>query len=670
VVWTPGPANDLNRPETMPRYDAGLYVIPNSLTVTNRSQLVLIKNDPNFNEAWPRAVVPWQAVHGTSEPVKLDWLPNDGTAHPDLPRGTPHGIVGTSGFYKRESFPGVVPSWSDTFNGLDAFNTGENGQSSNWDFQGSDAGRYWNSNIYAVRIISMEPNSHRSYGPNSGGPDNDGNHFVSHARERLRILGEIPLRKFGVDGRPILDPEGNPDTSFMAKIPGDTPFTFQMIDQDGLVLTMAQTWHQVRPGEVRNNCGGCHAHSQQPLGIESTVAGQANYKPTDLTALLTFLSKDSEGKTVVKTNPPGAMNVEFLRDIRPILQRSCVPCHSVNDPQGNLVLNDYTNYSGLPGDYARLADDSQARWGHKPVIPNGSWRQSNASRYIRKLQSRRSLLTWKIFGRRLDGWTNEDHPTETIPGDENTLPPGASPNEADLDYTGTIMPPVGSAVPGLSEDEKMMFARWIDLGCPINSGTGDNSKYGWFLDESRPTLTVSSPRPNRNVIPLSEIRIGLADAYTGLSNGTLSVTATFPVNGAGAGTELSGQGTFVEPGIFSIPLQIPIASLGTNNITASIADVQGNTNKVKVRFWQDSTFRVLSVDASNLNLFRLTLLVENPLGHTNHTVLWSQNIDGPLTAWLPATILSASNEAGLVRRLEVQLPPGIAGTSFLRVRKE
>jgi hypothetical protein len=670
VVWTPGPANDLNRPTTLPEYDAGLYVIPNSITVTNPSQLVLIKNSPNYNEAWPRAVVPWKAVHGTDAPVKLPWLPNDGSAHPDLPAGTPHGIVGTSSFYKRESFPGYVPSWSDTFDGLDAFNTSENGQSSNWEYQGSDAGRYWNSNIYAVRILAMEPNSHRSYGPNSGGPFNDGNHYVNHARERLRILGEIPLRKFATNGTPILDTEGNPDTSFMAKIPADTPFTFQMLDADGLVLTMAQTWHQVRPGEVRNNCGGCHAHSQQPLPIANTAAGQSGYKPIDLTTMVTMLTKNTNGQPVLKTNPPGAMNVEFLRDIRPVLQRSCVPCHATTNAQANLVLNDYTNYSGLPGDYKRLADDNEARWGHKPVISSQTWRQSNASRYVRMFQSRRSLLIWKIFGRRLDGWTNADHPTESTPGNAATLPPAANPNEADLDYAGTIMPPSGSGVPPLSEDEKMMFARWIDLGCPINTGTGDDANYGWFLDELRPTLSVSSPRPNCNFTPLTELRVGVADAYSGVSNATLSIKADFAVNGAAAGTELKGQGSFVAPGIFSIPLQTPLLNLTTQHVTATVADVQGNTNKVAVRFWVDASFRILSLDASALNSRRLTLRLGSPSGHTNYTVLCSENVTAPANVWIPAAIAGAADEPSQVRRLEVDLPLTITNRSFLRVRRD
>lgn len=670
VVWTPGPANDLNRPTTLPEYDAGLYLISGSTTITNPAQLVLIKNDPNFNEAWPRAVVPWKAVHGTDEPAAFPWLPNDGTTHAALPRGTPYGIVGTSSFYKRESFPGVVPSWSDFFDGLDAFNTSENGQSSNWEYQGSDDGRYSNSEIHAVRIVAMEPNSHRSYGPNSGGPSNDGNHFASHARERLRILGEIPLRKFDTNGAPILDPEGNPDTSFLAKIPGDTPFTFQTIDQDGLMLNMAQTWHQVRPGEVRNNCGGCHAHSQQPLRIENTVAGKPGYQPVDLTTMVTLLSKAPGGQTTVTTNPPGAVNVEFLRDIRPVLQRSCVPCHSTANPQGSLVLDDHASYSGVPGDYARLADDNGARWGYRPVISSGTWRQSNASRYIRMFQSRRSLLMWKIFGRRLDGWTNADHPTETVPGDPLTLPSGADPNAADLDYTGTVMPPANSGVPALSDDEKIMFARWIDLGCPINTGAGDDANYGWFLDELRPTVTVSSPRPNLNIAPLTEIRLGLADAYSGVSNATLSIQASFPVNGVAPGSELAAQGSFVAPGIFSIPVAVPISNLSTSHVVIAVADRQGNTNKVDVRFWVDAGFRITGVDASGLGSGRLTLRFENPTASTNHVVLFTDDLARPASSWLPLSLLGFGDEANQVRRVEVELPVPGAGRGFLRVQRD
>lgn len=672
VVWTPGPANNLDRPTTQPYYDSGLYLIPASITVTNPAQLVLIKNDPSYNEAWPRAVVPWKDIHGSDEPAHFPWLPNDGSAHPDLPAGSPCGIVGTSSFYKRESFPGLISPYSDTFDGLDAFNTSENGQSGNWATQGAEDGRYSNDEIYAVRILALEPNSNRSYGPNSGGPSNDGNHFVSHARERLRILGEIPLRKFDAQGAALLDPEGNPDTSFLAKIPADTPFTFQMLDRDGLVLAMAQTWHQVRPGEVRNNCGGCHAHSQKPLEIEKTAAGRREYKPVDLSAMVTMLVKDERGSTVVQTNPPGAVSVEYLRDIRPVLQRSCVPCHfgGSSPVPGNLVLDDYTKYGGVPGDYARLADDSNARWGYKPVIDNKTWRQTNASRYIRMFQSRRSLLVWKLFGRRLDGWTNEDHPTETVPGDAATLPKGTNPNEADLDFTGTIMPPPDSGVPPLSENEKMLVARWIDLGCPIDTGSGDDAQYGWFLDELRPTLTVSSPRMNANDRALTEIRVGLADANSGVNLETLSVRADFSINGAPPLAELKSQGSFVAPGVFSIPLNSSISSLSTQHVTAVVADRQGNTNRVDVRFWVRAEPSIVSLDTSRLSAKRLAVRVRS-INATSGTLLISDDISRPMDQWQALIPLSSVGEPGNVQRLEVELPSEQQMTAlFLRLRND
>ena len=583
VVWTPGPANDLNRPLTTPYYDAGLYIVPGGNVIASPQQLVLVKNDPAYNEAWPRAVVPYASVHGVAEPTRLPWLPNDGSVHAALPAGTPYGLVGTSSFYKRESFPGYVPGWADTFDGLDAFNTSENGQSPNWVTQGADAGKYSNSDIWAVRILAMEPNTHRSYGPN------EGMQFRSHANERLRVLGEIPLRKTASGGGPLLDADGNPDTSFLARIVADTPFTFQTLDRNGLVLNMAQTWHQVRPGELRADCGGCHAHSQAPLTFESTAAAQPDYAVVDLVNETPLLTQ-SNGQPALRIEPVTHWDVEFLRDIRPILQTRCVSCHQGVAPPGNLDLADLTEIDGVPGDYYRLAADSAAVYGHRPVIANGEWRQTNASRYVRPFQSRRSLLIWKLFGQRLDGWSNADHPTEAVPGDAATLPAGANRNEADIDYTGAIMPPP-PALP-LDADERLMFVRWIDLGAPIDDG---NAAFGWRLDDLRPTLTVSSPRPGINRRVVDALRVGFADANSGIAPGSLSISADFVVAGRAPGTELADLAVPGDEGVWTIPVVPPIERVTDRHVSASVRDLQGNITRVVQAF---------SVTASLDDVFR------------------------------------------------------------------
>jgi len=593
AVWSPGPVNG-GYTVNVPAIDSGLYVIRGGKPIDEPGQMTLIKNDPKYNEHWPRALVPYERIYGIKEPKTLPRLANDGKLSQRLPAGTPFGLVGTSSLYKRESYPnGVVKpgtvtaayAGTDTngYQDLDPFNTAaKNAGYGNWFNQGADAGRYTNDDIHAIRILAMEPTTDRNKGPHSGRP------FRSHANERLRILGEIPVRKFN-PSQP-LDPDGNPDTSFLAKIPADVGFTFQTLDKHGMVLNMAQTWHQVRPGEIRNDCGGCHAHSQQPTLFAKTAAARDDYSVFDLTTrtpLLASKARDESKRKWDANDETGLRysakvhDVEYHRDIKPIFERSCARCHTSNQysgmAAGEPVLNDHKmvnlpDCDDVPGTYYRLAMDSSARFGIKPI--NGSWRHQNASRYIRMFQSRRSLLVWKIHGKRLDGWTNDDFPTETKPGDANTLALKGEPvpntpenrNRADLDYVGSIMPPPAAVknkvVEPLTDEDRRTIARWIDLGCPIDLDAGR----GWLMDDQRPTLSL--------VVQPDRLRIGAYD-YAGLDESSLTVTADTPLNGVAAGTNLAGR--FQRDGwIWDLSLSAP--ARGT--ITVSVKDKQGHITTI------------------------------------------------------------------------------------------
>ena len=595
LVWSPGPNNarwgNDGSPPPRPAPDGGLYLLRGGKSIDDSRQLVLIKNDSKYNELQPRALVPYSRIYGIPEPAALPYLPNDGSESPWLPPGTPFGIVGTSSFYKRNTSPGAG---KDSFGGLDAFNSTEiddnplSDLSANWLYQGADAGKYSNPEIFAVRIVAQEGTAHRAFGPRNAAVG-----FRSHAGfEKLRILGEIPLRKEGSDGTPLLDPDGNPDTSFAVKIPADTPFTFQTLDKDGMVLNMAQTWHQVRPGEVRVDCGGCHAHSQVGTDFSKTAAARADYVPRSLVNKVPLLTKDAAGNTVVKEANSRMVDVEYYRDIKPILLRSCVPCHGRARAEAQLVLDDTAPIDGFERNWFRLADDRTAQYGIKPLIklPDDdgfvqfAWNYPNASRYIRLFQSRRSLLMWKMVGRRLDGWTNEDHPTEVVPGDLTTFPRGADPGDADIDYTGAIMPPPDSGLPPLSDDEKMTIARWIDLGCPISSGDPQLRQNNFFADHIKPVLSLSLPRSGRNTEPLRMIRIGMYDANSGLDARSLSVTANFAVNGKAEGGELAGDFAQTGDHIWTLNLTTPITSLRDGRIVVKVKDAAGNMSTVDRAF--------------------------------------------------------------------------------------
>jgi hypothetical protein len=387
---------------------------------------------------------------------------------------------------------------------------------------------------------------------------------------------------------------------------------------------MAQTWHQVRPGEIRNDCGGCHAHSQKPTLFRDTAAARADYAVFDAvtqTPLLTTKQNDQSGKQWdVKDETglrfvKGVKNVEFYRDVKPILDRSCVACHTHNadKPAGNLVLDDNQMRGDhiaqrVPGTYYRLASDPKALFGHKPPGHSGWGEGLRKSRYIWAFQSRRSLLIWKIFGARLDGFSNDDHPMEAVPGDPSTLQLKGKPialtqqnhSHADVGYTGSIMPPPAAVagtyvgpegqkikVAPLSAEERLTLVRWIDLGCPIDldfdADHPEARGYGWMLDDTRPTLTLTYPRAGVNP-PLTRMLVGMHDYYTGLDMDSFQVIADFPLDSAAAGEDLAPKFKPKSEGVWELALTKALANLPKGKLTVSVKDRQGNISRIERTF--------------------------------------------------------------------------------------
>lgn len=292
--------------------ESGIYLIENSELTGSQDELKLVIDSLDYFEVQPKALLPWRDIYGV-DPVEIPWLPDSREADGSLKT---YGYVGTSGVYARESH-----HTSQQRNPREPPLPGEEGFLDETWIQGGDTILFDNSEIDRIRIVFQAPTP-RDF-ETRGWWDVDG-------IERMGVIGEIPLRKFETDGSPILDSVGDPDTSFLAKIPADRSWTFQLLDRHGRVLTHAMTWHQVRPGEVRTDCRGCHAHHQPGIVFEGTVASQSDYNPVDLTKSMRY--------------------VEWFRDVKPILEKNgCIDCHSGENPAGEFVIDDELRGRGPRG---------------------------------------------------------------------------------------------------------------------------------------------------------------------------------------------------------------------------------------------------------------------------------------------------------------------------------
>ena len=210
-----------------------------------------------------------------------------------------------------------------------------------------------------------------------------------------------------------------------------------------------------------------------------------------------------------------------------------------------------------------------------------------------------------MFGKRLDGWQNDDFPHEAVPGDPSSLVQNGKPvadtpqnrDRAQIAYTGGIMPPP-EAVAGtfaapdgskikvapLSAEDKLTLVRWIDLGCPIDlqfdAANPTQPGQGWMLDDNRPTLTVTLPVAGSKE-SLSRILIGMHDHYTGLDMKSFRVVADFPLDGAAAGVDLAPRFKHATDGVSELRLKAPATPPPHGKLTVEIKDRQGNLTRIE-----------------------------------------------------------------------------------------
>lgn len=511
-VWSPGGVHGTARP------DMKVAFAPGGMTAADQSNMYVIAETAGFHYLYPRPLVPYLDIYGIEKPAILPDTDNDGV-HAMLPAGSPFGTDGTSSVWNRES------RWSAAYADAEGPDPWDVNVDSDYRLKmayrsvGQDTRPFVNSEIEAVQVVADMSHFYTGWGAlaNCPPPVSSTPSYKSHNNggQVWGILGEVPVRKYDANQQVIPDPwtPGAPDSSFEVRIPAETPFHNRLIDANGLTLTSEQTWHSVRPGERKNNCGGCHAHSTSmtPFDFSLSHAGNpsSGYQVQDFALQTPILSKDPSGNEVFvadqQVNPwngdttPSLSRVkvvEWFRDVRPIVLSKCLPCHDSTTKAGNLDL-------GAQDAWDRLAFTVPPA----PPIELGHpvHRDTQVTRWVRKHSAAQSLLIWRIYGQRLDGRTNAQRPTSDI----------------DYDPSWTQMPPPGH--PQLTFDEKRTFAMWIDLGCLVDLTATNPLGPSPFDDQMKPTLSIHGIEPGRTAPVPTSVTVGVYDLHSGVAPSSLSV---------------------------------------------------------------------------------------------------------------------------------------------------
>jgi hypothetical protein len=478
---------------------SGIYLIEhaNEKIITNPNQLIKVKDDPKYNEIWPRAVLPYKSIYGLDKPESLPITQSE-QRDSRLAIGQVASIVGSSSMYNRDK--------NNTGDSFQDYSDSREITGGNWTIQGATAGVFSNKDIYGVRIVGTPPkpftkpidkfidpnkwNKARKYITRNY--DRIVERYGAFHSERWEILGEFPLNY-----KDVLDEQGNPDSSWAAKIPAETPFLIQAIDKNGMTLISELTWRALKPGEVRTDCGGCHAHTVPKLDYDTTfsslrvpiqgIEGTTKDSPGlalglwDLTTgKIPVLSQN--GVEYLNQN---VLGVEYNRDIKPILKNQCAECHTKNGSGSSLVLDGSDGRSA----WDNLSNQKRPD-GANFIVPQ-------RSKYIRVPQARQSLLAWVAYGERLDGRSNNSR-------------------KDDVDY------PDKHPTLFLSDKEKRTISRWLDLGGPVDFPETDGM--GYTEDNQLPVLNLLVESWDSEWGKLGyKITVGAFDLHSGINWNNLEV---------------------------------------------------------------------------------------------------------------------------------------------------
>ena len=163
-----------------------------------------------------------------------------------------------------------------------------------------------------------------------------------------KVLGVVPIEE---------------DGSALFTAPANTPMYFQLLDENGCVIQTMRSWTTLMPNETFS-CVGCH----EDKNIAPTVSGTTTLV---MKKGVTTLQPDLWMTDTDDYDPyTDAAGFSFLEEVQPILDESCIVCHSDTKEAYTMVsARAATGYDTDPADVI-LAEDAVWAYENDPATVN------------------------------------------------------------------------------------------------------------------------------------------------------------------------------------------------------------------------------------------------------------------------------------------------------------
>ena len=392
-----------------------------------------------YGPYWPRFGAYWQNADGDRELLAYDWKQCVGRVVPVMPRTLP---VVRADLTRKEENDG-------TFYVQDVY-------------LGPGLKGVPRGTVKKLRVMALEYRTARIGWCGNGGEYETGLNQTpislnSGAWDVKHVLGEVDVED---------------DGSCLFKVPARQAVFFHLLDGEGKCVQSMRSWATLQPGEYFG-CIGCHEPKRGALPPDARNVTQAMKKPAQ--TLKPFANGTKEhplvkrlrtekwydsvdnflGVNAARSTDPDAPTdgFSYRREIQPILDRNCVRCHDSKHPKLNLT-----------GDV--FPDDKVWRISPSYYNPKRAWTQSYVNLTAHGNPDKCQWMKWlKPRSRTM------------------MLPPyhtGSS--------KSTIFEKFNGAHHGvkLSDNEKRVFACWIDMLCPFS---GSFAEANTWTDEEKAIFT-------------------------------------------------------------------------------------------------------------------------------------------------------------------------------------